>query len=98
VAFIQVASGVPPEVAGKPHPAAAAFVKARLGPVGVVVGDRPDTDGKFAAAIGAPFALVLTGVTAKSDLPVEPSPQVVGDDLASVVDQLLAGNRPASGK
>jgi HAD superfamily hydrolase (TIGR01450 family) len=90
VAFIQVASGVAPEVAGKPHGAAAAFVKARLGPVGVVVGDRPDTDGQFAAAIGAPFALVLTGVTSADDLPVELTPDVVGADLASVVDQLLA--------
>jgi HAD superfamily hydrolase (TIGR01450 family) len=90
VAFIQVASGISPEVAGKPHAAAAAFVKARLGPVGVVVGDRPDTDGQLADAIGAPFALVLTGVTSEDDLPVEPSPHVVGTDLAAVVDQLLA--------
>ena len=52
--------------------------------------DRPDTDGRFAAAIGAPFALVLTGVTARADLPVHPEPQIVGDDLASVVDQLLS--------
>jgi HAD superfamily hydrolase (TIGR01450 family) len=89
VAFIQVASGLAPEVAGKPHPAAAAFVKSRLGPVGVVVGDRPDTDGLFAGAVGARFALVLTGVTAKEDLPVEPKPDVVGHDLAAVVDQLL---------
>src|SRR6202040_3252478 len=29
VAFIQVAAGVAPEVAGKPYPAAAAYVKAR---------------------------------------------------------------------
>jgi glycerol 3-phosphatase-2 len=93
VAFIQVASGVKPEIAGKPHPPAAAFVKARLGPVGIVVGDRPDTDGLFAQAVGARFALVLTGVTAKADLPVEPHPDVVGDDLASVVDQVLADSR-----
>ena len=96
VAFIQVASGLAPEVAGKPHPAAAAFVKERLGPVGVVVGDRPDTDGLFAGAVGAPFALVLTGVTAKEDLPVEPKPDVVGPDLAAVVDQLLARKTGAS--
>jgi HAD superfamily hydrolase (TIGR01450 family) len=89
VAFIQVAAGVTPEIAGKPHPAAAAFVKERLGPVGVVVGDRPDTDGRFAGAVGAPFALVLSGVTARRDLPVDPKPDVIGRDLAAVVDQLL---------
>jgi len=89
VAFIEVASGLSAEVAGKPHAAAAAFVRARLGPVGVVVGDRPDTDGQFARAIGARFALVLTGVTSGNDMPVEPSPDVVGADVASVVDQIL---------
>jgi HAD superfamily hydrolase (TIGR01450 family) len=96
VAFIQAASGISPEVAGKPHAAAAAFVKARLGPVGVVVGDRPDTDGQFAGAIGAPFALVLTGITSEDDLPVEPPPDVVGSDLAAVVDQLLRPGRVPS--
>ncbi len=89
VAFVEVASGRHPEIAGKPYPASAAFVKQRLGTVGVVVGDRPDTDGRFAAAVGAPFALVLSGVTAGKDLPVQPKPDVAGADLASVVDQLL---------
>jgi 4-nitrophenyl phosphatase len=89
VAFLQVASGASPDIAGKPHPAAAAFVTARLGPVGVVVGDRPDTDGKFAAALGAPFALVLSGVTSPQDLPVDPVPDVVAPDLAEAVDQVL---------
>ena len=41
----------------------------------------------------APFALVLTGVTSKGDLPVEPSPDVVGSDLAAVVDRLLGGGK-----
>jgi HAD superfamily hydrolase (TIGR01450 family) len=91
VAFIQVASGVEPVVAGKPHQAAADFVQARLGPVGVVVGDRPDTDGRFAQAVGARFALVLSGVTGQADLPVDPKPDVIGADLATVVDQLLSG-------
>jgi HAD superfamily hydrolase (TIGR01450 family) len=89
VAFIRVASGRDPEVAGKPHSAAAAFVKARLGPVGIVVGDRLDTDGTFARAVGAPFALVLTGVTKPGDLPVTPEPDVVAPNLAAVVDRLL---------
>jgi len=91
VAFIQVASGRAPEVAGKPHPPAAAFVKARLGPVGVMVGDRLDTDGAFARAVGAPFALVLSGVTRPDDLPVKPEPDVVAPNLAGVVDRLLPG-------
>ena len=50
-----------------------------------MVGDRPDTDGTFAQLIGAPFALVLSGVTRAQDLPVSPSPAQVAADLAAVV-------------
>ena len=82
VAFLQVASGVAPEVAGKPHQPVADLILDRFGPVSVAVGDRLDTDGALATALGAPFALVLTGVTKPSDLPAEPAPDVVADDLA----------------
>jgi ribonucleotide monophosphatase NagD (HAD superfamily) len=65
-------------------------VRARLGAAadeGILVGDRPDTDGLMARRLGLRFALVLTGVTGRDDLPVDPAPDVVGDDLAAVVDQ-----------
>jgi hypothetical protein len=32
---------------------------------------------------------VLSGVTAEGDLPVDPNPDVIGRDLAAVVDQVL---------
>jgi ribonucleotide monophosphatase NagD (HAD superfamily) len=51
------------------------------------VGDRADTDGALARQLGAPFGLVLTGVTKKSDLPVDPAPDVVADSLAALVDR-----------
>jgi hypothetical protein len=35
------------------------------------------------------FALVLSGVTKRDDLPVEPSPAVAADDLAALVAQEL---------
>jgi ribonucleotide monophosphatase NagD (HAD superfamily) len=54
------------------------------------VGDRPSTDGAFARALGARFALVLSGVTAAGDLPVEPAPDVVAADLATLVTTELA--------
>ncbi len=38
------------EVAGKPNQPAADLLRARFGTPGLVVGDRPDTDGLFAAA------------------------------------------------
>jgi ribonucleotide monophosphatase NagD (HAD superfamily) len=55
-----------------------------------VVGDRPSTDGAFARALGARFALVLSGVTGADDLPVEPGPDVVAADLATLVTIELA--------
>jgi HAD superfamily hydrolase (TIGR01450 family) len=93
IAFLQVSSGVAPEVAGKPHQPVADLILDRFGPVSVAVGDRLDTDGALATALGAKFALVLTGVTKASDLPAEPAPDVVADDLAQAVTQLLS-DRP----
>jgi 4-nitrophenyl phosphatase len=89
LAGVSTAAGVAPEVAGKPHRPMAALVRDRVGDEGVMVGDRPDTDGRFAVALGYRFALVLSGVT--TTLPVEPAPDSVAVDLATLVDQELAG-------
>jgi len=91
LASIVTASGVTPEVAGKPQPPMVDVVRAHLGEVTIVVGDRPDTDGWFASAIGAPFGLVLTGVIGPDDLPVVPEPQFVAPDLATLVRDRLDG-------
>ena len=45
VAAVATAAGRQPEVAGKPEPATVALVRQRFGHGGVVVGDRPSTDG-----------------------------------------------------
>ncbi|MFM7063378.1 MAG: HAD hydrolase-like protein, partial [Actinomycetes bacterium] len=90
IAAVAVASGVAPEVAGKPHRAMADLIEARHGRVDVVVGDRPDTDGGLARSLGADFALVLSGVTTRDDLPVEPGPRWVAADLAALVDMVLS--------
>jgi HAD superfamily hydrolase (TIGR01450 family) len=91
VAFIATAAGRQPEVAGKPHEPMAALVKSRYGSVSVVAGDRPETDGLFAKLTGSRFGLVLSGVTKASDLPVEPAPDMVAEDLAELVKVYLAG-------
>jgi HAD superfamily hydrolase (TIGR01450 family) len=90
IAFVATAAGRQAEVAGKPHAAVAALVKARIGVPAVMVGDRPDTDGAFAAAVGAPFALVLSGSTGPDGVPDDPAPAVVAANLAEVVERLLA--------
>lgn len=85
VAAVSTAGGRDAVVTGKPHRPMADVIVERHGPVDVVVGDKPETDGRLAVALGARFGLVLTGVTAPEHLPVRPEPWAVGDDLAALV-------------
>lgn len=95
LAAIATAAGVTPVVAGKPHEPIAALVRARCGATGVMVGDRPDTDGRFARTLGWEFALVLTGTVGVDDLPVDPAPERVAASLAALVDDVLPDTRSA---
>jgi HAD superfamily hydrolase (TIGR01450 family) len=90
LAAVATASGVTPVVAGKPYAPMVRLVQQHFGADGVLVGDRPDTDGRFAYALGYRFALVLSGVTGAAQLPVDPVPHVVADDLAALVTAALA--------
>jgi HAD superfamily hydrolase (TIGR01450 family) len=92
LAAVATASGVTPVVAGKPHRAMADVVRERVrereggaDDDGVVVGDRPSTDGRFARALGYRFALVMSGVTTADDLPVDPGADLMAADLAELV-------------
>jgi len=84
-AAIAAASGATPEIGGKPEGAMVGLLRERLGNDGIVVGDRIDTDGRFATALGYRFALVLSGVTTAADLPVDPAPWAVATDLLALV-------------
>jgi 4-nitrophenyl phosphatase len=90
-AAVSTAAGRAPEVAGKPELPMAELVRSRYGRVGLVVGDRPTTDGAFAAALGWPFALVLSGVagSAGGEPVPEPPPPFVAADLAQLVPLVL---------
>jgi ribonucleotide monophosphatase NagD (HAD superfamily) len=92
VAAVATASGRTPEVAGKPYPATVALVRERFGTAGIVVGDRPSTDGALATALDWPFALVLSGVAGPGrEEPVpDPPPAFVADDFARLVPHLVA--------
>jgi HAD superfamily hydrolase (TIGR01450 family) len=86
LAAVERASGQRAVVAGKPYDAMVALLRSRLGTAGTVVGDRPDTDGRLATAMGYRFALVLTGVTSSAEVSnVEPVPDEVAKDLAELV-------------
>ncbi|MGZ6887317.1 MAG: HAD-IIA family hydrolase [Acidimicrobiia bacterium] len=90
VAAVATASGRTPEVAGKPEAATVALVRTRLGDDGVMVGDRPSTDGALAAALGWPFGMVLTGIGGHdpSEPVPDPPPAMLADDLAGLVPAL----------
>jgi len=95
VAAVVTASGREPEVAGKPSAPTVAMVQRELGTRGVMIGDRPSTDGALADALGWPFALVLSGVTAAIAPPggeaiPDPPPAYVADDLSVLAPQLVA--------
>ncbi|MFN2609007.1 MAG: HAD-IIA family hydrolase [Acidimicrobiales bacterium] len=92
LAAVAVATGVEPEVAGKPYQPMAELVRARLGEDvdgAVLVGDRPSTDGLMARRLKVPFALVFTGVTGPDEVPDDPPPDHTADDLQQLVERLL---------
>jgi ribonucleotide monophosphatase NagD (HAD superfamily) len=77
-------------------------VRQRFGHHGVMVGDRPSTDGAFAKTLGWPFGLVLTGVAKRDpgpgDEPIPtPAPPFVGDDLAALAAPLARSLSAQSG-
>lgn len=90
LAAVETAAGVRATVAGKPEAAVVDLIRERLGPDGIVAGDRADTDGLLAERLGYRFGLVLTGVTSADDLPVTPAPHRIGADLAELVSLCLS--------
>ncbi|MEI7593709.1 MAG: HAD-IIA family hydrolase [Actinomycetes bacterium] len=89
LAAVVAASGVLPVIAGKPYGPMVALLRRLAGSSGTVVGDRADTDGRLARALGFQFGLVYSGVTSESDLPVEPQPDVSAVDLLTLVNRLV---------
>lgn len=94
VAAVATAGGRQPEVAGKPEPPTVAMVRQRFGSHGVVAGDRPSTDGALAAALGWPFALVVSEATGSADEPASHDAAFVGPSLASLTDAIIAALTP----
>ncbi len=93
LAAVEVGSGTKAIIAGKPYAPMADLVREQVGMVAardaVMVGDRPSTDGRFALELGCRYAHVWSGVTPRGVV-VDPTPDMVGDDLSDVVRQLLA--------
>lgn len=94
LAAVATASSCKPDIAGKPHqPMVDLILESATRPV-VVVGDRPTTDGRLAARLGLPFALVLSGVTRSGDHRSGTEPAAIASDLAQLVSRcLVAGGK-----
>jgi len=84
VAAVEAATGVTPEVAGKPHGPMRALLQQRLaGKRVAVIGDRLETDIALGAAEGWTTILVLSGVTSSPD-GADPKPDHVVASIADV--------------
>jgi glycerol-1-phosphatase len=90
VAAVATAAGRKPEVAGKPEPPTVELVRARFGHRGVIAGDRPSTDGALAAALGWPFALVVSEATLSGDEPADYPSAFVGPSLAALAASIIS--------
>jgi HAD superfamily hydrolase (TIGR01450 family) len=93
LAAVAAASGVAPEIAGKPHEPIVRFIAEHLGVAPgadvVVVGDQPGTDGLLAERLGVPFALVDSGVTSPDDPADGCAVAERAPDLVTLVDRVL---------
>jgi HAD superfamily hydrolase (TIGR01450 family) len=100
LASIVTASGVRPIVAGKPHQPMATLVRTTIGESAarnaVMVGDRPETDGLMATALGCRYAHVESGITPPGST-VVPTPWLIAANLASVA-KVLIENGVTSGR
>jgi glycerol-1-phosphatase len=92
LAAVATASGVVPQVAGKPHPPMVEYVARVIGGTdqgsAVMVGDQPGTDGVLADRLGIPFVLVDSGVTAPGTVVQDCPVALRAADFVSVVASL----------
>jgi HAD superfamily hydrolase (TIGR01450 family) len=88
VAALEYATGQAAMIVGKPEPQIFLTALDRLGPGRtLVVGDRLDSDLAGAAAAGRDAAIVLTGVTSRTeaDAAVDPAPVTVAENLHTLL-------------
>lgn len=101
VAVLRTATGLEPQIAGKPAPALMETAARRVGASApLVVGDRLDTDIQGGRAAKMATLLVFTGVSDATELltaPAEARPDYIGADLGALdvdPDTLAVGPRP----
>jgi 4-nitrophenyl phosphatase len=93
LAAVRYSTGAEAVVAGKPYAPAAELISTRVGPIAIVVGDRPETDGALARRLGARYALVRSGVTPVGVAVTDPVPDLDATDLAELATTVITGAR-----
>jgi 4-nitrophenyl phosphatase len=92
LAALEAASDVPPKVIGKPNPEMYEVALGRLGTEPketLVVGDRLETDIAGGQLLGCPTALVLSGVTTKTQSEAwDPRPDFIVSDLTELLSMI----------
>lgn len=91
VASISTACDCTPEVTGKPNMPTVEFVKEHFGEKGIVVGDRPTTDGALAQALDWPFALVISEISHSTDQErqIASSAAITGNGLSEISGRII---------
>jgi 4-nitrophenyl phosphatase len=94
LAAVATASGVTPQIAGKPHEPMAALMRSAFGFASgdravVMIGDQPGTDGRLAERLGIPFGLVDSGVTPAGADGFDTPVTVRYPDLVTLVQDVL---------
>jgi len=99
LAFIEAGSGVKPLITGKPEAFMFNLAISRLGSdhqTTLAVGDRLDTDILGGQRAGCRTAAVLSGVSTAQEIAAwSPSPDLVLDNLASLLPQIRAARQGA---
>ena len=91
VAALATSTGVEPRTIGKPEPHSLLLLLERdklAVAECLVIGDRLDTDIALGKLSGAPTAMVLTGISTRSEanaLPLAMQPDIIADDLPRLV-------------
>jgi 4-nitrophenyl phosphatase len=97
LALVEAATGIAPEIMGKPARAVYEEALLRLGATPAttaMVGDRLDTDIAGAQAAGLPGILVLSGVTSRQQLARHPvEPDLVYEDIRELAAALREGRQ-----
>ena len=97
LAAVATASGLTPEVAGKPHAPMVRLIRQRFAfdagdGSAVMVGDQPRTDGRLAERLGIPFGLVDSGVTPAGADGLGVPVALRAPDLVALVRSCLSGS------